>query len=59
MALTGEIDYDAAIGQMNSTGDDIGAERAMRRYLAITNNLVAAAALGDFPSGDYFKLQKI
>jgi hypothetical protein len=56
MALAGEIHYDAAKDQVTTTGDDIGAERAVRRYLAIANNLVAAAAVGDFPSRDYFKL---
>jgi hypothetical protein len=57
MALTGEIHYDADKNQVNSTGGDVGAERAVRRYLAIANNLVAAAACGDFPSRDYFKLR--
>lgn len=56
MDLTGEIHYHAANDQVNSSGGDIGAERAMRRYLAIAKNLVAAAALGDFSSGVYFKL---
>ena len=56
MALTGEIHYDAANDQVNSTGGDIGAKRVVRRYLTIANNLVAAAACGDFPSRDYFKL---
>ena len=55
MALTGEIHYDAAIDQVNSTGGDKGTERAVRRYLAIANNLVTAA-VGDFPSRDYFEL---
>lgn len=56
MALSGEIHYDADKNQVNLTGGDVGAERAVRRYLAIAKNLVAAAALGDFSSGVYFKL---
>ena len=56
MALAGEIHYDAKNDQVTSTGDDTGAERAVRRYLAIADNLVAAAAAGDFPSRNYFKV---
>jgi hypothetical protein len=41
---------------VSSKSDDVSAERAVRRYLAIANNLVSAAACGDFPSRDYFKL---
>ena len=56
MALTGDVNYDATEDSVSSKSDDVSAERAVRRYLAIANNLVAAAALGDFPSRDYFKL---
>ena len=56
MALAGELDYDAITDSASSKSDDVSAERAVRRYLAIANNLVSAAARGDFPSRDYFKL---
>ncbi len=56
VALTGELDYDAVTDRVSSKSDDVSAERAVRRYLAIANNLVSAAACGDFPSRDYFKL---
>lgn len=55
MALTGDIVYDVDNDQVISTGSDVGAERAVRRYLAIACNLVATAGVGDFPSRDYFK----
>ena len=57
MALAGEVAYDADTDTVSSNSSDIGAERAVRRYLAIANRLVAAAAGGDFPSKDYFKVQ--
>ena len=57
MALAGDIVYHADKDTVSSRSSDIGAERAVRRYLAISNNLVAAAAVGDFPSRDYFKLK--
>lgn len=56
MALAGDIVYDFESDQVIARGSDISAERAVRRYLAIANNLVKAAAVGDFPSRDYFKL---
>ena len=56
VALTGELDYDAVTDSVSSKSDDVSAERAVRRYLAIANNLVSSAASGDFPSRDYFKL---
>jgi hypothetical protein len=56
MALAGELDYDAITDSVSSKSDDVSAERAVRRYLAIANNLVSSAAGGDFPSRDYFKL---
>jgi hypothetical protein len=56
MALTGELDYDEITDSVSSKSDDVSAERAVRRYLAIANNLVSSAACGDFPSRDYFKL---
>jgi hypothetical protein len=55
MALAGDIVYDVENDQVISSGSDVGAERAVRRYLAIACNLVVAAGLGDFPSRDYFK----
>ena len=57
MALAGEIVYHADTDSVSSNSSDTGAERAVRRYLAIANRLVAAAAGGDFPSRDYFKLK--
>ena len=56
MALAGKVAYDADTDTVSSNSSDTGAERAVRRYLAIANRLVAAAAGGDFPSRDYFKL---
>ena len=56
MALAGELDYDARTDSVSSKSDDVSAERAVRRYLAIANKLVSAAACGDFPSRDYFKV---
>ncbi|PUE35535.1 hypothetical protein B9Z46_10845 [Limnohabitans sp. Hippo4] len=53
-ALAGDIFYDKATNSVKSKGSDIGAERAIRRYLAIANNLVHAAAKGDFPSKNYY-----
>jgi len=53
MALAGEIEYDSLTDSVSSHSDDISAERSVRRYLAIANNLVEAAARGDFPSNDY------
>jgi len=57
MALAGDIVYHADTDTVSSNSSDIGAERTVRRYLAIANRLVAAAANGDFPSRDYFKVQ--
>ena len=56
MALAGELVYDAITDSVSSKSDDVSAERAVRRYLAIANKLVRAAACGDFPSRDYFKV---
>jgi hypothetical protein len=57
MALAGDAYYDAATDSVVvRSGDDISAERAIRRYLAIAENLVRAAARGDFPGKDYFKV---
>ncbi len=57
MALAGDAYYDAATDSVVvRSGDDISAERAVRRYLAIAENLVRAAARGDFPGKDYFKI---
>jgi hypothetical protein len=56
MALAGDIDYDSETDTVVARGSDVSAERAVRRYLAIANNLVSAAAVGNFPSRDYFKL---
>ena len=53
-ALAGDIVYDKATNSVKTRGSDIGAERAIRRYLAIANNLVHAAAKGDFPSKNYY-----
>jgi hypothetical protein len=55
-ALAGEIKYLADKGEVTTSGDDTGAERAVRRYLKIANRLVANAAKGDFPSADYYKV---
>ena len=56
MALAGDIGYESETDTVVARGSDVSAERAVRRYLAIANNLVSAAAVGDFPSRDYFKL---
>lgn len=56
MALAGEIVYDNGNDLVISAGNDVGAKRAVRRYLAIANNLVAAAGVGDFPSQDYSRI---
>jgi hypothetical protein len=53
MALAGELVYDVETDSVVSTGSDIGAERAVRRYLLIADNLIKAAAKGDFPSRFY------
>lgn len=53
-ALAGDLFYDKSTNTVKSIGSDIGAERAIRRYLLIANNLVHAAAKGDFPSKNYF-----
>lgn len=53
-ALAGSYAYDAATDTVTVSGSDISAERAIRRYLAIAENLIHAAAKGDFPSKDYF-----
>jgi hypothetical protein len=57
MALAGKVAYHADTDTVSSNSSDIGAERTVRRYLAIANRLVAAAASGEFPSRDYFKLK--
>jgi hypothetical protein len=53
-ALAGDLVYDTVTDFVITKGSDIGAERAIRRYLVIANKLVLAAAKGDFPSKDYF-----
>ena len=58
MALAGAVTYEATTDTVSSSSDDVSAERAVRRYLAIANNLVEAAARGDFPSNDYSILTK-
>lgn len=55
-ALAGQVEYDAVKGEVAAEGDDTSAERAVRRYLKIARKLVAAAAVGDFPSADYYKV---
>jgi hypothetical protein len=55
-ALADQVEYDARTGEVTASGDDTGAERAVRRYLKIAHNLVKAAAGGDFPSADYSKV---
>lgn len=55
-ALAGDLRYDAATDSVEvRSGSDVSAERAVRRYLVIAENLVRAAARGDFPSRDYFR----
>jgi hypothetical protein len=53
-ALAGMLTYDLSTDTVSAVGSDVGAERAIRRYLVIANNLVRAAAKGDFPSRNYF-----
>jgi len=53
-ALAGDLIYEKSTDMVQSKGSDVGAERAIRRYLAIANNLVHAAAKGDFPSKNYY-----
>ncbi|HQR86936.1 MAG: hypothetical protein B7Y05_07510 [Polynucleobacter sp. 24-46-87] len=53
MALAGDFEYDEVSNAVRSLGNDVGAERAIRRYLLIANNLIHAAAKGDFPSKFY------
>ena len=55
-ALADQVEYDARTGEVTASGDDTGAERAVRRYLKIAHNLIKAAAGGDFPSADYSKV---
>jgi hypothetical protein len=55
-SLADETSYDVENDQAISNGSDIGAERAVLRYLAIACNLVAAAGAGNFSSRDYFKI---
>lgn len=55
-ALAGNYVYDAATDTVTVNGSDVSAERAIRRYLAIANNLIHAAARGDFPGKDYFEI---
>ena len=55
MALTGYIVYDVENDQVISTGSDVGAERAVSRYLAIANNFMNAAAGSDLSSRGYFR----
>jgi hypothetical protein len=55
-ALADQVEYDSRTGEVVASGDDTGAERAVRRYLRIAHNLVKAAAGGDFPSADYNKV---
>ena len=52
MALAGDIGYDCETETVIARGSDVSAELAVRRYLAIANNLVSAAARGNFPSRD-------
>lgn len=53
MALAGDLEYDQINDVVTTQGSDVGAERAIRRYLLIANNLIQAAAKGDFPSKFY------
>ena len=55
-ALAGNYVYDAATDTVTVNGSDVSAERAIRRYLAIADNLIDAAARGDFPGKDYFEI---
>jgi len=53
-ALAGNFVYDATTDKITVSGSDVSAERSIRRYLAIADNLINAAARGDFPGKDYF-----
>lgn len=53
-ALAGDFEYDAVTETVSAKGSDVAAERAIRRYLSIANNLIEAAAKGDFPSKTYY-----
>lgn len=53
-ALEGDFEYDAVTETVSAKGSDVAAERAIRRYLSIANNLIEAAAKGDFPSKTYY-----
>lgn len=53
MALAGNYAYDEISDVVTTQGNDVSAERAIRRYLQIANNLINAAAKGDFPSKFY------
>ena len=53
MALAGDLEYDELSDVVTAQGNDVGAERAIRRYLKIADNLINAAAKGDFPSKFY------
>ncbi len=53
-ALAGDIDYDPVTDTVSAKGSDVAAERAIRRYLSIADNLIHAAAKGDFPSKTYY-----
>ena len=53
MALAGDVEYDQINDVVKTLGSDVGAERAIRRYLQIADKLINAAALGDFPSKFY------
>jgi len=55
-ALAGNYFYDAATDTVAVNGSDVSAERAIRRYLTIADNLIHAAARGDFPGKDYFEI---
>lgn len=55
-ALAGNYSYDAATDTVTVSGGDVSAERAIRRYLAIADNLIHAVAKGDFPGKDYFAI---
>lgn len=53
-ALAGDFEYDPVTDTVSTKGSDVAAERAIRRYLSIANNLIHAAAKGDFPSKTYY-----
>lgn len=52
MAYAGELDIDEINESVNSNSYVFSVNRAVRRYLAIANNLVSAAAGCNFPSKD-------